>query len=178
MRARRTVSIVLVAAVAASFVYTAAATNPKSLVLQRSDVPAGAKRVSYGSTTGAIKLPRSVHGRAAYVGWRFRNGGRTETVAAAAGILRSTRDAHAVYVKAKKTITAKGRAFKPLSLPRYGSEQFARGASFGPVGAGVVFVRSGARLWEVIISGYPSFPRSSVVSELKKYAAKEKARAS
>jgi hypothetical protein len=71
----------------------------------------------------------------------------------------------------------RGGTFKTISLPSYGDEQFSAGAGTSGVSAGVVFVRSGTRVWEVVVSGFPSFPKSKMVAELKKYAAKEKARA-
>jgi hypothetical protein len=81
-----------------------------------------------------------------------------------------------VYVRAKNAITVRG-TFKRLGLPHYGDEQFAVGASLGPFAAGVVFARSGNRVWEVVVSGYPHFSKARLSAELRKYAAKEKARA-
>jgi hypothetical protein len=155
----------------------ATALNPKSLVLRRADVPAGAKRVSFGTSRGAIKIPRTVRGQAAYVGWKFKNRGATENVAAAAGILKTARDAHDILVHLKRTFKRTGVSFKTAKLPKYGDEQFGAFAGASGLGSALVFVRSGTRLWEVVVYGYPRFTRARTIAELKKYAVKEKARA-
>ena len=175
MRLRTVVTTLVLAGVAAAAVQ-AAGMDASSLVLQKSDVPAGARRVSFGSSKGSIKIPGTVRGQAAYAGWRFKNGAKTETVAAAAAVVGSASDAHKVYAKAKRDVTGRG-TFKALSLPRYGDEQFSLGSTLGPYGGGFVFVRSGKRLWEFVVSGYPGFSRSFLAGELRKYAPKERARA-
>jgi hypothetical protein len=176
MRVRSIVAILAVAGLAAASAHAAGSVNAQRLVLQRSDMPAGATRISFGGSQGAIRIPRTVRGQVAYVGWRFRNGRALEIVAAAAGIARNTRDAHDVFVQARRALLGQG-TFARATLPRYGDEQFAATAGVGGVSGGVVFVRSGRRLWEVVVSGYPNFPRSRMLAELRKYAAKEKTRA-
>jgi hypothetical protein len=176
MPVRLAAAVLITAGLAAGSAFAAGALNAKNLVLQASDMPSGAKRVSFGSSKGAIKIPRTIKGQVAYVGYRFKSGGATEMVAAAAGVVKSTQDGHDVLVYMKKQLSRSG-TFKNLSLPSYGDEQFSAGASTSGFSAGVVFVRKGTRLWEVVVSGFPSFSKTKMLSELKKYAAKEKARA-
>src|SRR2546421_57525 len=65
--------VVLFGVLAAGTVAAAAtASGPKKLLLHPSDLPRGAKRISFGTATGTIKLPRRVPGRAA--GRAFRVG--------------------------------------------------------------------------------------------------------
>ena len=176
MRARMTFLVLGFAGLAASAAMAAATVNAKDLLLRSSDVPAGAKRVSFGGTTGAITIPRTVRGQAGYVAYAFRSGSRRETVGNAVGKLASTRDAHDVYLNLKGK--AKNEAgFHRLSLPGYGNEQFAFGTATRAVSLGVVVVRSGSVLWEVIVSDFPGFAESQLKAELGKYAAKAKKRA-
>ena len=176
MRARATFLLLGIAGLAASGAMAAATANSKDLLLRSSDVPAGAKRVSFGGTTGAIKIPRTVHGQAAYVAYTFTNRSRRETVGNAVGKLGSTRDAHDVYLDLKGK--AKNEAgFHRLSLPGYGNEQFAFGTATRAVSLGVVVARSGSVLWEVIVSDLPGFSEAQLTGELDKYARKAKKRA-
>jgi hypothetical protein len=174
---RFALAFLAVAGFATSFAYAAGAVNVKSLVLQPSDMPSGAKRVTFGSSKGAIKIPRSVHGQVAYSAWTFPSGGSKEAVGSAAGFVASSGDAHDVYLSLKRKFDRISQTFKPVSLPKYGNEQFAGSEATGGASLGLVFVRSGSRLWEVVVSGYPRFPKARMLGELKKYAGKEKSRA-
>ncbi len=167
--------VVLAAFVTAVGVGAALATNPKDLLLKASDVPSGAKRVKFGTKVGVIKLPRKVHGKAAWVAYRFKNGRSTEVVISAAGVVSSSRDAHATYQYLKKKVSAS--LYRPLRVPKYGDEQYAAGVSSKATSVAFVIARSGTTIWETAVTAFPGFSKSKLVSELEKYAAKAKSRA-
>ena len=175
MRGQIILIALVAAAVAASGVNAAGTANPKDLLLRSSDMPAGATRVSFGGTQGAIKIPQTVHGKAAYAAFKFKNGSRRETVGEALGVLASSSDAHAVFAKLKAQ--APKALFQRLSLRRYGNEQFAFGTANRGVAIGVLVVRSGSEVWELVAGAYPGFTKSGLIAEMQKYAAKAKARA-
>jgi hypothetical protein len=176
MRARLLLTALVAVLVTAASVSAAAARSAKDLILHASDVPAGAKRISFGGAKGTIKIPRTVHGQEAYVAYRFKNGSKAELVASAAGILANTRDAHDVFVSLRKKVI-KGGGFRRLSVRKYGDEQVTLGVAVRAASVGIILVRSGATLWEVAVSAYPGFSKAKQTSELEKYASKGKARA-
>lgn len=175
MRIHILLAALVTAAVAAGSLHAAGAAGTKN-VLQPSDMPAGAKRISFGAKAGAIKIPRTVRGTAAYSAYSFKNGSKREIVASAAGRVSNTRDAHDVLVKVRKDLGKKG-PFKPVKVRRYGDEQFALGLNVGAGSAAVLFVRSGTTLWEVAASLIPGLSKARTLAELNKYAKKERARA-
>ena len=152
---------------------SAATTNgsPKNLILTSSDMPSGAKRVRFGATSGTVKLPKLVHGKAAYTAYRFKNGKSTELVSNAAGVVTSG-NAHAAFLNLKKRLGAASALLKPLRLPKYGDEQV--GYAFGSrvAAASLVLVRKGSTIWELVVAGAPSFSKAKSTSELEKYAHK------
>ena len=152
----------------------ALATNPKDLLLQSSDLPSGAKRVHFGTKVGVIKLPRKVHGKAAWVAYRFRNGRSTEIVVSAAGVVSSASDAHAVYQHLKRKVTSP--LYHLVRVPKYAEEQYAGGLSSKTTSVAFVIARSGTRLWELAVTTYPGLTKAKLVSELENYAGKAKAR--
>jgi len=176
MRAQTIIATLAVAGLAASAVNAAGTTDPKNLLLRSTDVPAGAKRVSFGGAKGGIKIPRTVHGKSAYVGYKFKNGSRSETVGDAVGTVASSGDAHDVFVKLKRDIT-RVAALHRITLPKYGDEQVSLRFSLQVASSGVVLVRSGNVLWEVVVTEIPAASKAQMLTELKKYARKAKSRA-
>jgi hypothetical protein len=166
---------VLAAFVTAVAVGVALATNPKDLLLQSSDLPSGAKRVHFGTKVGVIKLPRKVHGKAAWVAYRFRSGRSIEVIVSAAGVVSSSSDAHAVFRNLKNKVSS--RIYHLVRVPKYGDEQYAAAVSTKTTSVAFVIARSGTKLWELAVTSYPGFTKAKLVSELVKYAGKAKARA-
>ena len=64
-----------------------------------------------------------------------------------------------------------------VRVPKYADEQYAGGLSSKTTSVAFVIARSGTRLWELAVTSYPGFTKAKLVSELEKYAAKAKARA-
>jgi hypothetical protein len=173
---RRLVSVALFAALAVAVgVGTALAANPKDLLLHSSDLPSGAKRVKFGTKVGVIKLPRKVHGKAAWVAYRFKNGRSTEVVISAAGVVSSTSDARATYRYLKKKVSTS--VYRLVQVPKYGDEQYAAGVSSKTTSVAFVIARSGTTIWETAVTAFPGFSKAKLVSELEKYASKAKSRA-
>ncbi len=176
MRAKTIIVALAVAGLTASVVNAAGTANPKDLLLRSSDVPAGAKRVTFGAAKGSIKIPRTVHGKSAYIGYSFKNGSRSETVANAVGTVASSSDAHDVFVKLKNDLTNESAIHRVL-VPKYGDEQVAVGVAVRTVSTQAVIVRSGNLLWEVIVYDLPGLSKAQAKAELEKYARKAKDRA-
>jgi hypothetical protein len=173
----RTILITFVAAgLAAASAGAGVSSSPKDLLLKSSDLPAGAKRVAFGGERGAIKIPRTVHGRVAYVAYRFKSGSRTEGIGEAVGTLTNSRDAHDVYSSLKRKAAKQLKTFPRLALSKYGDEQFAVGVA-RPFAISVLIVRSGSVIWELVVSAYPAFSKRQLTAELSKYAAKANSRA-
>jgi hypothetical protein len=166
---------ILAALLTAAAVGAAVATNPKDLLLRSSDLPSGAKRIHFGAKVGVIKLPRRVHGKAAWVAYRFRNGRSIEIIVSAAGVVSSSKDAHDVFKNLKNKVSS--RIYHLVSVPKYADEQYAAAVSTKTTSVAFVIARSGTRLWEVAVTAYPGLTKSKLVAELEKYAGKAKARA-
>jgi len=163
------------AGVAATAAIAASSVDPKVLLLRSSDVPAGAKRVSFGGTSGAITIPRTVRGKAAYVAYAFTHRSRRETVGNAVGALAGARDAHDVFLNLESK--AKNEAgFHRLPVRSFGDEQFAFGTATRALSLGVIVARSGSVLWEVIVSNFPGFTQGQLTAELETYGAKARKR--
>jgi hypothetical protein len=172
----RLVSVAVLASLAVAVaVGMALAANPKDLLLHKSDLPSGAKRVQFGTKVGVIKLPRKVHGKAAWVAYRFKHGRSTEVVISAAGVVSSTSDARAAYRYVKKKVSSP--LYRLVRVPKYGDEQYAAGVSNKTTSVAFVIARSGTTIWETAVTAFPGFSKSKLVSELEKYAAKAKSRA-
>jgi hypothetical protein len=167
----------IAAAVLAGTVSAAGTTDAKSLLLRSSDVPSDAKRVSFGSAKGAIKLPRKVHAQVAYVGYSYRNGSKRELLGNAVGVFSSSNDAHEAFAKLKKEAATDSKGFPTLSVKHFGDEQIARGASTKAYSVALLGVRNGSRVWEVVVSDLPGLSKSGMIAQLDKYAAKAKGRA-
>ena len=176
MRIRWILVAALAAAVAAGTVNAAGNVNAKNLLLRSSDVPAGAKRVSFGTAKGAIKLPRSVHAQVAYVGYQYSNGSKREALGNAVGVFSNSADAHDAFAKLKKQAATDASTFPKISLKHYGDEQIARGAATRSYSVALLGVRNGSRVWEVVLTDLPGLSKSRMIAELQKYAAKAKAR--
>jgi hypothetical protein len=164
------------AAIAAGATSAAGSTNPKRLLLRASDMPAGAERVTFGGSTGSIEIPRKIHGKAAYVAYKFEKGSRQESVGEAVGTFTSTHDAHAVFANLRRKASSEV-ALPPIKVKRFGNEQFARGSAKSAFSLGMLVVRSRSVIWEIVVGASPGLSKARLVSELQKYAAKAKARA-
>lgn len=159
----------------------AGAKSPKLLVLQKADVPSGATRQPLGAVVAGATA------KVFTVTFNFRNGAREEEVTNLVASASSAANAETEY----RLHVGGETGFKGdtvLRLPAYGDEQY---ADFNPARArGELIVRKGNVVWTLTVencstlSPYgcvggttpPKMTKAQALSELKRYAPKEKAR--
>jgi hypothetical protein len=179
----RILCTMFVVAAGATALAASAAKDPKTLVLQPSDFPAGATRQPLGSVIsgGVAKIYT--------VTFNFRKGSREEEVTSDLAVSTNPRDAATEY----KLMVAQNTGLKgdtALHLPAYGDEQYAD-FFLSPMRArGEVIVRKNNVVWNLTIencgplapagclggSTPPKLTVSQALAELKKFAPKQKAR--
>lgn len=181
----RTVAIVAALAATVSAATAAAATDPKSLALRTSDLPANARR-TYETASPGIRLPGGLHGRAYAVTYRIARGEKREDVhliVIATGSAGRARAMYAAAVREAKEFVDSVQHSNPR-LPSYGDAQYV--AIIGDTGAeetgGQMWVRKGSIVWGLDIKTDPlakdfGFSKAQTLTELRTYARKEKARA-
>ena len=178
MRARTTaVALLAGAGLLASAVTATGAGAPKNLVLQKSDMPAGAKRISAKAASGSIKVPRTISGKAYSTAFKFKNGSRQEAVGSFAGVVNGgAADAHAGYAKLKREALSGASSTVKLTLPRLGNEQAAYGYFVSSVAVAAVLVRKNRTVWYVGVTTTPGLTKRQGTAELLKYARKQQRR--
>ena len=118
-------------------------------------------------------------------GYTFRNGSRDEEVVTTVIAASGAGPARNLFAALKKEVLKKGKVDTTARLAKYGDEQF-RATQYdgrGPnVWATELLVRKNTVVWTLNVSAHPStskpFPKAQALAELKKYAAKQKVRAS
>ncbi len=195
-KATVTVTTALLAAVMATAALAAgAAKDPKTLVLRVSDFPSG----THAGTAYGVKGPLASSYTASF---NIRPGDirREEDVTIEAWVARDAAGAKGIYQQTLATYTGKGpqigalaKGFKGevvLRLPSYGDEQFADYLPNPQRPHGQLIVRKGDVVWYLTVENCTSLAPSCygtsrteqpigkghALAELKKYAAKEKAR--
>jgi hypothetical protein len=178
MRSRSSLVLAAVAAVAAASSALAAggALSPGRLILQRSDVPAGARRINIANVSGTVNISGATRASLRAVAYRFRNGARAEYVGSVAAVFSTAGAARRAFTKARTQAAQLGVGSR-LRLPSLGDEQFALGY-LGNRGASsvVVAVRQNRVIWETAVSNAPALSRARAIAETLKYARKQKAR--
>jgi hypothetical protein len=154
---------------AASALASGTLQGPKTLVLQKSDFPAGAKVIRTIGPIGAS------FGRT----YRYAGAGGSSELSSTVSVTKSASQASAAYKKLRSDFRSillnviKGTGLKPwLTLPRYGDEQF---ASYHHLDGGKLLVRKGKVLWFLLFNGAGTRTptKAEAVAELKKYGAKQ-----
>jgi hypothetical protein len=182
---------IAVAAVALALAGVAAAATPQTLSLRAADFPAGAK----ATPAPAISGP---NGKSYTVTFNFKAGGREEEVTALVWVAPSAGVAKRLYAGyVQQTQGFQGE--RSLTLPRYGDAQAANWADYKPAGGGgaerarsALVVLKGRVFWELTVEDCngaglspagcafgptpPKIKEATAVAELKKYAAKQRAR--
>ncbi len=168
--------IVLATAVlCASAFGAAAATDPKRLVLQLSDVPRGATRTVLTGLKGAtVSVPTVGRVRPYGVNYKFRRGSRVESVGSVAFVFSSEAAAKTALARARRGNSS--MTFSRFSVPRLGDEQWTIGLFHRQASVAVFVVRSDEVIWETAVSDAPGLSRSTAISEGLKYARKQRAR--
>jgi hypothetical protein len=166
---RRLLAVATVAALAGTA--AALAASPQSLLLQKSDLPGGAKRqqLTLGKN-GTTSIPKVGRVRAAGALWISRR----DYVGTAAGIFTSSSNAEKAYARFRKSRVA--RKFQNIRVSGLGDEQVGLGFFSPSVSSALVLVRKGPVIWETSFSTVGKRAKSAVVSSLLGYARKQKAR--
>jgi hypothetical protein len=123
-------ALVAAAALAAGAAAATAAKDARQLVLQQSDLPAGARATVKGGDA-----------RGFGVTYAYRSGGKPNEISAAALVLPSRAAARAAFADLTGDI---GSYVTRIRLPRYGDEQV---STFHSAGGSQLIVRRGAVVW-------------------------------
>jgi hypothetical protein len=158
----RTVLAAFAVLVAVAMVGTALAAgtakDPKTLVLQKSDFPAGARL----GQKGADKNP---HVSSYYVTFRYTAGSKQFELISTASVM-SRGLATSAFREARSQLL---QGYRKISLPKYGDEQAAGLARED--NAGELWVRKGGTMWAISVLG--PITQADAVAQLKRYAPKQ-----
>jgi hypothetical protein len=178
----------IVAAIAGAALLTATAVaatalkDPKALVLQKADLPATAVRgPSYAAS------PSTFGNREYWVAFNLRAGSREEVLTSDVAVSRQAKDAARGYKLMLVTYTGLPGG-TPLTLPAYGNAQ--RAEYRADTGRATLVVRENAAVWRLVVESCsslspagclggrtpPKLTKAQAVSELQKYARKQRAR--
>jgi hypothetical protein len=164
---RRLLVVATVAAVTGAS--AALAASPRSLLLQKSDVPAGAKKMPLNlGKSGTFDIPKVGHVRVAAA---LYSAG-TKYIGTAAGVFGSSGAATRAFARVDKV---PGK-YTNLKVSGLGDQQRAFGLFGARLSSVVVVVRKGNVVWETAYSVLGKKSRSAVTSEAMSYARKQKAR--
>jgi hypothetical protein len=162
--------IAIGALVAALFASGALAASPSQLILQRSDLPSGAKKLPFKmGKNGTATIPKV--GRVRFAGALYKAG--KDYVGTVAGVFLSSGTATKAFRRFTNNKALK--KFKRVHLPRLGDQQEAHGYFSRGVNSVLVLVRSGSVAWETSVSTLGG-SRARVVGDLTSLARKQKAR--
>jgi hypothetical protein len=195
MTGRRTLTVVvavsaaILAPAATAALAMTAAKDPKTLALRKSDFPPGA--VQFPVPDSTVKGPLTSFYS---VTFNFRTLSREEEVTGYVGVSSSSGETAAQY-RIHVAVNSGLEGTTVLKLPRYGDEQYAafiQGPKTGGYSRarGELVVRKGKVVWDLTVESCgpfapygctagrtpPNLTRAQAIAELKKYAAKQKAR--
>lgn len=152
------VAALLAAAMTTTALAASTAKSPKTMVLQKSDFPAGARlTANYGEATGHL------------VTYRYKTGSKENELSSVVAILPSRKLADLAFKEFRTDVT---KWVWKVSLPKYGDEQF---ASFHPYEDGQLIVRKGNTVWSLMLLGVigdRTLTKADAVTEFKRYGPK------
>jgi hypothetical protein len=157
-----TAAALAAAAVCTTALAGAAAKDPKTMVLQKSDLPAGARLTAkHGDSSAGV----SVY----YVTYRYKTGSKARELSSFVTVTKSRSLAVAVFRESKNdTISTSSR----IVLPKYGDEQL---ATFLGLDGAQLIVRKGNTVWllkaEYLLDS--GLTKAEATAELKRYAPKQ-----
>ena len=167
--------VLAVTLISATALGAAAAQSPSKLVLQRSDLPAGATRATLKGLRGATLAVPAVGRVQPYgVSYHFRRSGRKEAVGSVAFVFSTVKAAKTSLARARRQSAA--GMFARFNTPRLGDEQWTVGLFQREASATVFVVRKGKVIWETSVSTAPGRSRAAAIAEGLKYARKQRAR--
>ena len=186
----RTTFLVLVAAAAAAAGALAApvAKDPSSLILRKSDFARGADYdassgddIGIGDKLSAASIEWDA---ASYLGATYSKKKGFLQVSGAVFTTGSAARAKKGFTIAKKVRDtfwkSIGSSAKPIPVPSFGDQQFARYDPPGGEGIGTIelLVRRNTVVWllHITLERRPAAPKAELLADLKKFASKQKAR--
>jgi hypothetical protein len=157
---------VVAAAVTTSALATGALKDPKTLVLQKSDLPAGARVLRRSGPTPFAS------GTGYGVTYRYRTASGSNELTSVASVMKN----RSLAVKGFRELKSDYTKDVEFRLPKYGDEQH---ASF-LLGTAQLIVRTDTVVWTLILmrtgstgSNPNELTKAEAVAELKKYGAKQ-----
>jgi hypothetical protein len=150
---------VLTAAITTTALAASAAKDPKTMVLQKSDFPAGARLTAKHSDAGGL-----------LVTYRYRTGSKQAELSSFVAVLPSRKLAVSAYRELRSDVLDIERR---LTLPKYGDEQV---AGYLPITDGQLIVRKGNTVWALILGaviGTPELTTAEAIVEFKRYGPKQ-----
>jgi len=164
---RTCLTLMIVAmAIATTALAGSVATSPKALVLQKSDLPPGARLVrQFGDTSG----PAAGY----YATYRYTSGSKPRQLSSFASVWQSANAAAAGFRQSKADVS---RTAARLALPKFGDEQLA--IYQGGDGARLL-VRKGNVFWllELAYDNDAGLTKAEATAELRRYGPKAMRRA-
>lgn len=162
----RTILAAVAALVAAAMTTTALAAStakdPKTMVLQKSDFPAGA---SLASKPIRDKTPQV---NSYSVEYRYQTGSKTFDLISIASVM-NPRLAKNAFREARSLLQ---QGYRKISLPKYGDEQVAGLARED--NAGELWVRTGGTMWGIALNtGGVLITKADSIAQLKRFAPKQ-----
>jgi hypothetical protein len=158
---------VVAAALATMALAAGALKDPKPLVLQKSDFPAGARiKSKIGPTPGP-------YGTGYNVTFSYRTGSKPNELLSSVSVWKNRSLAIAGFRELKSEV---GKAVPRIRLPKYGDEQI---ATFHALDSGRLIVRKNTVVWVLelrSIVGSRQLTKAEAVAELKRYGPKQKKR--
>ena len=161
-------ALLVAAALATGATAARSATDPKTLVLQKSDFPAGARQTMK-------QVDRSAQQWSYFVTYRVKGGSQMLDVMSWA-IVMSPRLATVAFRQQRADLAGE----RKVSLPRYGDEQVAVLARED--NEGQLWVRKGGTVWGMSVNtagvgNWGLITKAESVAQLKRYALKQMKRA-
>jgi hypothetical protein len=158
------VALVLAAAMTTTALAASTAKDPKTMVLQKADLPAGARLLK--------KIPEKDAQISAYsVEWRFKAGAKQFDLISVASVM-SRGLAVAAFREARSLFQ---QGYRKITLPKYGDEQVA--ALAREDNAGELWVRKGGVVWSISVNTADlksgSITKAQSTAYLKQFATKQ-----
>jgi hypothetical protein len=155
---------VVVATMATTALAASSAKDPKTMVLQKSDFPAGVRL----GQKGADKSPQI---SSYYVTYRYKAGSNQFELISTASVM-SRRIATSAFREARSLLQ---HGYQKISLPKYGDEQVAGLARED--NAGELWVRKGGVVWALTVNtadlASGLITKAESIAQLRQYAPKQ-----
>jgi hypothetical protein len=146
------------------------AKDPKNLILQRSDLPSGARKLPFSiSKSGTLTVPKV--GKVRHAEALYRAG--TRFIGTVAFVFASSSAARQAFTR---TAGKSSGTFKTLHVAKLGDQQIARGVFSRGVSSVIIAVRDDEVVWETAVSFVPGLSQAKSTAQTMALARKQNAR--